>query len=445
MKIKDYKKENFLPSGSGELSPIYFRASAVGAASAVSEPAFFCFINGVGHSFVFKEGIIRLKNKLLNSKYADLEKEFKSWKKKWDLLDNELYALAIDRSKNYQKNWKRLDEVGFQLWAESYKVETLDNYAEETEKMLAKKLEEKGINPELLNEIISPDCYTRTQEAGQALKKVVSKKMSSAEYLRKNWFTHGSWAGGEMMTEKLLKKDLEHIAGETDFVKRRKLHAKAENVLDKKTVNLIKIIRLLFLWREERKANTQKYCLGYKRVVEALSRKFSLSKKDAEWLIYEDLAGKLDRKKIIARQKRSVILFGANLGMGKFMSKNEVEKIIKEFFEIKQVTEIKGMTASKGKATGQVRLILRNEDFSKFSSGEILVTGMTRPEFMPLMKKALAIITDDGGITCHAAIISRELKKPCIIGTKIATKVLHDGDWVEVNADKGEVKILKRA
>jgi len=54
-------------------------------------------------------------------------------------------------------------------------------------------------------------------------------------------------------------------------------------------------------------------------------------------------------------------------------------------------------------------------------------------------------VTDEGGITCHAAIISRELKKPCIIGTKIATKVLKDGDLVEVDADKGIVKILKKA
>jgi pyruvate,water dikinase len=68
---------------------------------------------------------------------------------------------------------------------------------------------------------------------------------------------------------------------------------------------------------------------------------------------------------------------------------------------------------------------------------------MTRPEYVPLMKKAAGIITDEGGITCHAAIVSRELKIPCVIGTKIATKVLKDGDMVEVDADKGIVKILK--
>ena len=61
------------------------------------------------------------------------------------------------------------------------------------------------------------------------------------------------------------------------------------------------------------------------------------------------------------------------------------------------------------------------------------------------MKRASAIVTDEGGITCHAAIIARELKVPCVIGTKIATQVLNDGDLVEVNANQGIVKILKKA
>jgi pyruvate, water dikinase len=60
------------------------------------------------------------------------------------------------------------------------------------------------------------------------------------------------------------------------------------------------------------------------------------------------------------------------------------------------------------------------------------------------MKKASAIITDEGGITSHAAIVSREMKKPCVIGTKIATKILKDGDLVEVDADRGIVNILKK-
>jgi len=68
---------------------------------------------------------------------------------------------------------------------------------------------------------------------------------------------------------------------------------------------------------------------------------------------------------------------------------------------------------------------------------------MTRPEFLPAMKKSVAVVTDEGGLTCHAAIVSRELGIPCIIGTKIATKVLKTGDLVEVNANHGVVRVMK--
>jgi pyruvate, water dikinase len=74
----------------------------------------------------------------------------------------------------------------------------------------------------------------------------------------------------------------------------------------------------------------------------------------------------------------------------------------------------------------------------------LLVTGMTSPEYVSAMKKAAAIITDEGGITCHAAIISRELGIPCVIGTKIATKVLKDNDLVEIHGATGAIKIIRR-
>ena len=80
---------------------------------------------------------------------------------------------------------------------------------------------------------------------------------------------------------------------------------------------------------------------------------------------------------------------------------------------------------------------------NKVKKGDILVAVMTRPDYLPAMKRAAAIVTDEGGVTCHAAILSRELGIPCIIGTKIATKVLKDGQLVEVNANHSWVKIIK--
>ncbi|MBI4268311.1 hypothetical protein HY627_00570 [Candidatus Uhrbacteria bacterium] len=103
---------------------------------------------------------------------------------------------------------------------------------------------------------------------------------------------------------------------------------------------------------------------------------------------------------------------------------------------------ISGTPAYGGVIRGRARIIYHQGEFSNFKHGEILVTTMTHPEFVVIMKKAKAIITDEGGITCHAAITAREMKKPCIIGTKNATKVLKDGDTIEVNADTGVVSRL---
>jgi phosphohistidine swiveling domain-containing protein len=103
---------------------------------------------------------------------------------------------------------------------------------------------------------------------------------------------------------------------------------------------------------------------------------------------------------------------------------------------------VKGSTAYPGKARGIVRIIKHPSELGKISEGEILVAQSTFPSFISAMHKASAFVTDEGGITSHAAIIARELKKPCVIGTKNATKILKDGDMVEVDADNGTVKII---
>lgn len=111
---------------------------------------------------------------------------------------------------------------------------------------------------------------------------------------------------------------------------------------------------------------------------------------------------------------------------------------------LESVKEFAGQAAYQGIARGIVRLIMIKKEIGDIKQGEILVTSMTTPEYLPAMKKSAAFITDEGGITCHAAIIAREMKKPCVIGTKIATKVLKTGMLVEVDAVKGQVKILKK-
>jgi phosphoenolpyruvate synthase/pyruvate phosphate dikinase len=108
--------------------------------------------------------------------------------------------------------------------------------------------------------------------------------------------------------------------------------------------------------------------------------------------------------------------------------------------------QIKGTVSFAGTVRGIARLILTNDFKGKtFNKGDILVAASTNPELMPLLRKTGGIVTDEGGMMCHASIIARELHIPCIVGTKNATKIIKDGDLVEVDAKKGEVHILKKA
>lgn len=120
---------------------------------------------------------------------------------------------------------------------------------------------------------------------------------------------------------------------------------------------------------------------------------------------------------------------------------NNLENQISGGRELK-INQIKGKTAYPGSVQGTARIVVNPQKIKVFNKGDILITGMTRPDFLFLIKKAGAIVTDAGGILSHAAILARELKKPCITDTEIATKTFRDGDIIKVEATKGIVKKL---
>ncbi len=101
---------------------------------------------------------------------------------------------------------------------------------------------------------------------------------------------------------------------------------------------------------------------------------------------------------------------------------------------------VRGLGAAPGSASGAVRLLSSLDDAARLSPGDVLVTHMTSPDWVPLMRRSAAIVTDSGGMTCHAAIVSRELGIPCVVGTGNASKTLRDGEVVTVDATHGVVR-----
>ena len=163
----------------------------------------------------------------------------------------------------------------------------------------------------------------------------------------------------------------------------------------------------------------------------------------------------LEGKKIfipkLIKQRGAVGVYRTEKAINKMLDQDVVNGFV-EYIEsmhgsnnakVEGVTSVKGHSANKGKVKGIVKIILGSKDFHKLNPGEILVTTMTSVDFVPVMERAAAFVTNEGGITSHASIVAREMNKPCIIGTKNATQILKDGDMVEVDANNGVVKILK--
>jgi len=161
---------------------------------------------------------------------------------------------------------------------------------------------------------------------------------------------------------------------------------------------------------------------------------------------------KLSKEEMGRRDKCFVGLW--KNGKANYYSGNRAEEIAKQelgpLYKISATNELEGTPANPGKFSGIARILYAGnmenlrEVRKSFKKGEILITEMTQPNVMDIASKAGAVVTDEGGMLSHAAIISRELKIPCIVGTHFATTLIKNGDKVEVDANKGIVKILKR-
>ena len=159
--------------------------------------------------------------------------------------------------------------------------------------------------------------------------------------------------------------------------------------------------------------------------------------------ILDLVRGKNNYQKVLVQQRQFNLFAFANVSEKKieFLSTTEVKKFLQSNqLKSEGIKEVGGIVAWRGVARGKVKILLSPADFPKLKTGEILIDKMTSTDFIPVMKRAGAFVTDEGALTCHAAIVAREYNKPCIIGTKIATKVLKDGDLVEVDAEKGIVR-----
>lgn len=216
---------------------------------------------------------------------------------------------------------------------------------------------------------------------------------------------------------------------------------------------ILKLVGRLVWAKPRRKDYQSKSYYHLEKLLREIAHRLSISVSQVRSMPVDLLVTSLDKDEVDLSTVNSIYKFHVCLPDENekvlILSNEEADDFCSKYVKseksenIKDVKEIKGTVAYKGKAKGKVKIINSPADMAKMQEGDILVSLATTPSIVPAMKKAAAIITDEGGLTCHASIVSRELGITCVVGTKFASKILKDGDMVEVDAIAGVIRILK--
>ncbi|MFA6227020.1 MAG: PEP-utilizing enzyme [Candidatus Paceibacterota bacterium] len=310
-----------------------------------------------------------------------------------------------------------------------------------------------------LYEIVKKIIKNKLQQKPAKIKEYLSRSKDVAKYILDFDYYKSNYAHMNHITLDEIFDEVEQCLCDKDWKKKceeikryeKTVKANIDAVLKKHNLkqNPLFFFQKLVFWREYRKQINLMGIHSMHYVLKAIEIKASIPYEYLKHIVFDEvpnvLKGLISLNQLKKRYEHGMMI--STVGGGyKIIEGAEAQSISDEMEKriLGQAPEkiLSGQVACQGYVKGIARIILGQEDFHKFNEGEILVTGMTRPEFIQLMKKASAIVTNEGGITCHAAIVSRELGKPCIIGTQRATQMIKDGDLIEVRANHGTVRIL---
>jgi len=329
-----------------------------------------------------------------------------------------------------------------------------------SEQKLKELLNQRNANThENFHLLSSPNKPSFLSLAQTALWNIKNSKGMLQEELIKKFLKSFGWIENSYVRGKVLSK--KHVLEKAKHQKHfyslnvlKKTKADKANLVKKLHLNkqeqfVVQTIELCTSWQDDRKKFLMQTIGRFEPVLEEIAKRLNLSTEQFKYinpkeLSYEKLNNKNFLTELARRYPKSNYYSLKNQefvfsGKEATYIENQLDKETET-----NITELTGMIASKGKVKGRVKICMNIHDIPKVKKGEILIASMTRPEFLPAMQKAAAFVTDEGGITSHAAIVSREMKKPCIIGTKHATKVFKDGDLVEVNSDTSIIRLLKK-
>lgn len=348
----------------------------------------------------------------------------------------------------------------------------IDGFALATDKIISEKidmfLKEKGLSKKFIQHfetLTAPTFLSFLQQEELDFLKVLlqiehnpaEKKILLRQHQEKYFWIHNNYVADKVLSLDFFKgrsqyytgvnlsekiKELETFSIETEKRKRRIIQ---ELALPKDIITLLYTTDKVNYWQDERKKGTFWATHYFSLLLKEIEKRTSYTLEELKYTLPPEIEAvvlqKIEKKELQRRFQDCFLVFTLD-HFDIITDTKMIEEIIKSKEEVMD-SELRGLSVSLGKAVGKVKVVESVHEIGKVEKGDILVAVMTRPDYIPAMEKAAAFVTDEGGLTCHAAIVARELGVPCIVGTKNATKVLKDGMLVEINANHGWVKILK--
>jgi|GEM_PF-781795 len=414
--------------------------------------------------FAFNKKLPRLNAaKMSRAELAQLFKQYHDWNHElWsagmvpNLLEFEQSQLSEHLSKRARVSAHR--KLPDNLWQELITPGEL-SYAQKEEQAFLGLVLEASRDAKLAAELRRARGLKQASKAIQQNKSLWGKL--GRHYQDYRWVQYG-WSGPastfdfylDRLVRALRQGDASQLLQKlkADTAKLRQAHRSTQRYakLTRKEQELLRLLRrILYLKTLRVDACYQGYYL-MRPFMERMAKELGISFADFCMMHGEETVrilrtGKADKKLLRQMRKYSLYLKEG----GKFRvyvgdaAKKKIAPIRKALPKLKAVSEISGQVAFMGKVRGRVKIINTAKDMPKLKKGDILVSYATDPSLLPAMQRAAAFVTDIGGLTAHAAIVARELKKPCIVGTKVATRVFKDNDLIEVDAEKGVARKIK--
>lgn len=411
----------------------------------------FCSFKGFYFSFFTDEERWAEISKLIVER---VEKEYEFFLKlvrKSDKLKGEIIKeiQEITEEKIGTLNNKRIASLLKKLTGNSFRLSvysSLGSIADHHHNIFTNKLE-SITTPEMVSVLSTPHWNYPSDQA--------KKEKSLDNYLAKwYWLGHGHLGPG------LSKKELvKEFNKSKDKLVKTNLKKKQEALikklsLKKREQNIFKIAQIFVYLRGMRAEICNGVYAILNQVAERVSSETKIKKGYLMFCSIGEVINYFRAKSLpsiyeLKKRRECSVWLGGDVFKIKILSGQKAKEYIKEHTISNSESgleqkEISGKVAFPGKVKGIVKIVNTQKEMKKIKPGDILISIQTTPELLPAMKKAAALITDIGGITSHAAIVSRELKKPCVVGARIATKIFRDGQLVEVDANKGTIKILKK-